>query len=90
MRRHRCSDTSQGIGTATTTEVASPTPIIEWRLQDDPVTHRVRALELQKLEAEAQVHGHMRMVGTRNDGPEGMALTVAIENTGGAGFSSTP
>jgi hypothetical protein len=70
----------------TTTEVASPSMINEWHLEDDPIAHRVRTLELLKLEAEAQLSGHMSVVGVRSDGAEGVVITIAIENTGRSGL----
>lgn len=69
----------------TSTETASPAMVLEWHREDDPVGHRLAALELQKREAEAVVHGELRNH-SMSTGPEGVTITMIIENTGRSGF----
>lgn len=67
------------------TDLASPTMILEWAREDDPDGHRRRALELRKLEAEAQVHGRLQNLGTTTSAQEAH-LKLRIENLGRSAF----
>ena len=69
----------------TATEEASPTMILEWAREDDPDAHRMRALELRKLEAEARVHGRMRHVSVNTNGND-VVIKLLVENRGRSGF----
>ncbi|HEY1550261.1 MAG TPA: ATP-binding protein [Kofleriaceae bacterium] len=62
---------------------ASPTMILEWAQQDDPSAHRLRDLELRKLEAESLVHGRITYIGV-DYGSRSVGLE--IENLGRCGF----
>lgn len=67
------------------TDSASPTMILEWAREDDPDAHRLRSLELRRLEAESVVHGRLR---SSSVSPSGDALHVnlELENRGRAAF----
>ncbi len=68
----------------TTTDVASPTMIQEWGREDDPEAHRLRALELRRHEADAQIHANARHVSF--NAHQGIAVRVLVENFGRSGF----
>lgn len=67
------------------TDEASPTMILEWAREDDPDAHRLRSLEIRKLEAEARVHGRLRSNAT-SAGPDAVEIKLFIENIGRSGF----
>lgn len=60
------------------TEPASPDMIVGWAREDDPTAHRVRSLELAKLEAEAAVRA--RLYSTAVSTSDGIRVDLEIEN----------
>jgi hypothetical protein len=80
LRRHVASYRN-----GSSTDDASPTMILEWAREDDPEGHRLRSLEIRKLEAEARVHGRLRSTST-GVGPDAVEVALVIENGGRSGF----
>lgn len=68
------------------TDVASPTMILEWGREDDADIQTLRVLERRKLEADARMHISLQPDGiaTTNDSVE---FRLRLENVGRAGFS---
>jgi hypothetical protein len=66
------------------TDVASPTMIIEWHQADDPDAHRLRTLQLRDLEAQSVVYGSLDGETVNSDG---LSMTLKVKNTGARGFS---
>lgn len=69
------------------TDVASPTMILEWAREDDPDHHRVRALEIRKLEAEARPHGELSTTHVNVTQAGDLDVQFRMTNLGRAGFS---
>lgn len=81
LRRH-CAMYRDG----TSTDIASPTQIIEWSREDDPQEHRHKQLQLRELEARAAVHPVLSSRSVSQDS-DGFTVSLHLKNNGQSAFS---